>query len=69
MSGVEYNPETKIYSCHISIGDKEPLSPERFKSAFNRAIFGVLGRWQKEQEKKMFVDFTSMLFWVEEGWI
>lgn len=64
---VKYDPENETYSCRISIGDKEPLSFKDMKSAMNRAVLGVLGRWVKEEGERRDRELTDILFWFEEG--
>jgi hypothetical protein len=64
----EYDPKTKTYLCQIVIGDKEPLSPEKMRTAMRRAIGGATGQLVKKLATIKDREFTDMLFWFEEGW-
>lgn len=62
---VVYDSKTKTYSARITIGEKEPLSPDDMRKAISKSIGGVLGRWRKEKLKQE----IDILFWFEEGWL
>ena len=64
---IEFDPETKTYSCRISIGHKEPIPFEKMRGALKRAIGGTLGRWQQQKIAQDWKELTDLLFWFEEG--
>jgi len=65
----EFDPKTRTYSLSITIGDKEPLSPEDMRTALHRAVSGATGQLVRQIEKDREAELTEILFWFEEGWL
>ena len=64
----DYDPETKTYSCRISIGNKEPIPFKDLRGVLNRVILGVTGNLiKKEIIPRKERELTDILFWFEEG--